>query len=122
MQKKKVRPIRFAIRWGNPYTDPPDGMARELIALTRMQESTRDVPSEILAMLDGVARPGSGWSLCVGIDEVVRPKRRLSAKAKGSIRRKALERRIRKKAPLFADRFISDELAANPDYFNPAER
>ena len=94
-------------------------MPRELIAVTRVQESTRDVPREILEMLEGTARPGSGWSLCVGIDEGVRPKRRLSPTARGSVRRKALERRIRKKAPLFADRIIADELAANPSYFNP---
>jgi hypothetical protein len=120
MQKPGVRPIRFAIQWGNPYTNPPEGMSRELIAVTRVQDSTRDVPVEILEMLEGIARPGSGWALCVGIDEDSRPKRRLSLKAKGSIRRKSLERRVKKKAPLFADRIIADELAANPKYFNPA--
>ena len=41
--------------------------------------------------------------------------------AKGSMRRKSLERRVRKKAPLFADRIIAEELAANPSYFNPVE-
>ena len=121
MQKPKVRPILFAITWGNPYTNPPEGMPRELIAITRIQESTRDIPPEILEVLEGVARPGSGWVLSVGIDEAAKPKRRLSLKAKGSIRRKSLERRVRKKAPLLADRIIADELAAKPTYFNPAE-
>jgi hypothetical protein len=96
-------------------------MARELIAITRVQESTRDIPQEILQMLETVAPPGSGWGLCIGIDEDARPKRRLSMQAKGSIRRKSLERRVRKKAPLFADRIIAEELAANPSYFNPVE-
>ena len=121
MQKPKVRPILFAVKWGNPYTDPPEGMPRELIAITRMQESTRDIPSEILHILETVARPGSGWGLSVGIDEDARPKRRLSIQAKARIRRKSLERRVRKAAPLFADRIIADELAANPNYFNPVE-
>src|SRR5688572_26184746 len=111
MQKPKLRPILFAIRWGNPYKTPPEGMPRELIAITRMQESTRDLPLEIQQALQTVALPGSGWGLFVGIDDDARPKRRLSLKAKASIRRKALERRVRKAAPLFADRIIADELA-----------
>jgi len=121
MGKPKLRPIRFAIRWGNPYTNPPEGMPRELIAITRLQESTRDIPLEIEQMLETIARPGSGWAVAVGIDEDAMPKRRLSPQARGSIRRKSLERRIRKKAPLFADRIIADELAASPNYFNPVE-
>jgi hypothetical protein len=119
--KPKLRPILFAIKWGNPYTNPPEGMPRELIAVTRIQESTGDIPPEIIGALETVARPGSGWALCIGIDEDARPKRRFSLQAKGSIRRKSLERRVRKKAPLFADRIIADELAANPSYFNPIE-
>lgn len=121
MRKPKLRPIQFAIRWSNPYTNPPEGMPRELIAITRVQESTRDIPQEILQTLETVALPGSGWGLNIGIDEDARPKRRLSMQAKGSIRRKSLERRVRKKAPLFADRIIAEELAANPSYFNPVE-
>jgi hypothetical protein len=117
----KLRPIRFAIKWGNPYTNPPEGMRRELISITCMQESTRDIPPELLKVLETDARPGSGWALCVGIDEDARPKRRLSPQAKASVRRKSLERRVRKKAPLFADQIIADEIAANPDYFNPVE-
>jgi hypothetical protein len=96
-------------------------MPRELIAITRTQESTREIPLEIQQLLENVARPGSGWGLTVGIDEDARPKRRLSRQAKASIRRKSLERRVRKKAPLFADRIIADEIAANPNYFNPVE-
>ena len=121
MQKPKLRPILSAIIWGNPYTHPPEGMPCELISMTRMQESTRDIPPEILQALETVAHPGSGWALSISIDEAAKPKRRLSPEAKGSIRRKSLERRVRKKAPLFADRIIPDELAANPNYFNPVE-
>jgi hypothetical protein len=121
MQKPQLRPIRFSIKWGNPYTNPPEGLQRELMAITRVQESTRDIPPEILQALETVARPGSGWSLFVGIDEDSRPRRRTSAQARASIRRKSLERRVRRAAPLFADRIIADELAANPKYFNPVE-
>ena len=119
MRKPKLRPIRFAIKWGNPYTNPPEGMPPELMTITRMQESTRDIPPEIRQLLETVARPGSGWALTVGIDEDARSRRRLSPQVKASIRRKSLERRVRKAAPLFADRIIADELAASPNYFNP---
>ena len=121
MRKANLRPIRFAIKWGNPSTNPSEGMPRELMEITRMQESTRNIPPEIVEALETVARPGSGWALCIGIDEDAKPKRRLSLQAKGSIRRKALERRVRKKAPLFADHIIAAELAANSRYFNPVE-
>ena len=121
MQTPKLRPILFAIRWGNPYKNPPEGMPRELIAMTRMQESTRDIPLEFLQALETVAQPGSGWALSIRIDEDAKRKRRLSPEAKGSIRRKSLERRVKKKAPLFADRIIAEEIAANPNYFNPVE-
>jgi hypothetical protein len=96
-------------------------MPRELMSITRVQESTRDIPPEIKQALETVAPPGSGWSLFVGIDEDARPRRRLSLQARASIRRKSLERRVRKAAPLFADRIIADELDANPKYFNPVE-
>ena len=121
MQTPKLQPIRFAIKWANPYTNPPEGKPRELIEITRVQESTRDIPLEIMQALETVARPGSGWSLFVGIDEGARRRRRLSAQAKGSIRRKSLQRRVRKAAPLFADQFVANEFAANPKYFNPVE-
>src|SRR5207244_5716563 len=103
LEMPKLRPILFAIKWGNPYTNPPEGMPRELIAMTRMQESTRDIPPEILQAVQTVAQPGSGWALSIGIDEDAKPKRRLSPQAKGSIRRKSLESRARKKTPLVAD-------------------
>ncbi len=121
MRKPTLRPIRFAIKWSNPYTNPPEGMPRELMAITRVQQSTRDIPTEITQALETVALPGSGWTLFVDIDDDARPRRRLSPQAKASIRRKSLERRVRKTAPLFADRIIADELAANPKYFNPVE-
>ena len=100
MRKANFRPIRFAIKWGNPYTNPPEGMPRELMEITRMQESTRDIPPEILQALETVARPGSGWGLFVGIDEDARPRRRLSLRSKASIRRKSLERRVRRLAAI----------------------
>src|SRR5260370_2003856 len=113
MQTPKLRPILFAIRWGNPYTNPPEGMPRELIAMTRMQESTRDIPPEILQALETVAQSGSGWALSIGIDEDAKPKHRLSPEAKGSIRRSSLERPVRKKHPLFANPIISAEQPPN---------
>ena len=91
------------------------------MAATRLQESTRDIPPEIQEALETLARPGSGWSLFVGVDEDARPRRRLSPQAKGRIRRKSLERRVRMAAPLFSDRIIAEEIAGNPKYFNPVE-
>src|SRR6059058_287457 len=102
MRKSKPRAFRFSIKWGNPYTNPPEGMQRELMTITRVQQSTRDIPPAIKQALDTVAQPGSGWSLFVGIDEDARSRRQLSPQARASIRRKSLDR-VREAAPLFAD-------------------
>ncbi|WP_186552646.1 hypothetical protein [Escherichia coli] len=46
-----------------------------------------------------------------------RPVRRWSEERKAAVRRRNLEKRINRHAPLFADELIARELAERPDYF-----
>lgn len=46
-------------------------------------------------------------------------RRKISPEGKASIRRKRLERRIEKKAPLFAAEIIKKEMDSRPEYFDP---
>lgn len=99
---------RWSLRWGNPYTQPPG--PRILAAI--LVPASEDCPREILDL----HVPGNGYAIC---REVVsqRPPRQWSKEAKGRVRRNNLRRRIEKKFPLFAEQFISDELARRPSYF-----
>ncbi|TAL08423.1 MAG: hypothetical protein EPO02_13150 [Nitrospirae bacterium] len=116
--KVKSRPWIFEIHWGSPYTNPPDGMPRVLMSVTRVQAGGNPVPDEIEAAYAKLGF-GKGWCLSVGCDPT--PIRKLSPEAKGKLRRKSLERRVRAKAPLFAESLIQIELNSNPTYYGGAD-
>jgi hypothetical protein len=59
--------------------------------------------------------PGTGWT--VGVSFQHADGTRWSEEAKGRVRRRNLEKRLERKAPLFAKLFVAAELAARPDYF-----
>ncbi|PUF21116.1 hypothetical protein DAX92_28835 [Salmonella enterica subsp. enterica] len=60
--------------------------------------------------------PGAGYAVCVDfLDE--RQVRRWSDERKAAARRRNLERRVNRIAPLFADELIERELETRPDYF-----
>ena len=58
---------------------------------------------------------GKGWVVSCG-PHMPEPKR-LSTEAKAKLRRRNLERRVEKAAPLFAADLIQIELAKNPSYY-----
>jgi hypothetical protein len=103
----------YAIRWSNPYTEPPEGQPREL---ARMVVPRGERPVELLAQLD-VLGLGSGWGLHFFGNTDDKPPRRLPPSSRASIRRKRLEARMRRNNPLFADAAIEAALAANPAYY-----
>jgi hypothetical protein len=105
----------WSAQWGNPYTSPPHGEPRQRLSVT-VSGSTRDIPPAILA----AAPPGSGWCVAVRVHSG-RPRRRMSQAGRAKVRRRNLERRVTRQAPLFAAQIIAAELAARPDYFAGAE-
>ena len=61
-------------------------------------------------------KPGQGYAICIDFPPPG-PIRRWSDEAKAAVRRRNLERRIMKKAPLFAEELTARELAARPAYY-----
>ncbi|WP_032239759.1 hypothetical protein [Escherichia coli] len=59
---------------------------------------------------------GAGYAVCLDFISD-RPVRRWSEERKAAVRRRNLEKRINRHAPLFADELIARELAERPDYF-----
>ncbi len=57
----KVVGHRLSVRWGNPYTQPPDG--KEPTQLVMEVRKPHPIPPEITAKLEELGPLGSGWSL-----------------------------------------------------------
>lgn len=108
----------WSVRWSNPYTSPPDNRPQVLVQVYRPEGHPEvrglKLPAEIRRTLEEIGL-GSGYGL--HWRPISAPPRPKSPQKLAMIRRQRLERRIRKKYPLFADQFIRDELAKKPDYY-----
>ena len=101
--------FRYTLAWSNPNTEPPANAPRVLLTV---ESSTSNIPPEILEAW----RPGGGYAVrCEPLAK--RPGRRWSPAAKARVRRLNLERRLRRRHPLFADLFYREEVARRPGYF-----
>ncbi len=99
------------ILWGSSYTLPPDGAPR-VLAEWFTPGHTSVVPDAILKFPHSL---GGGYGLAVthfSPPAVRKPPEKLAV-----IRQKALRRRMERKAPLFAEQFITETMAAKPGYF-----
>jgi hypothetical protein len=101
----------WTLQWSNPYTNPPEGMAR--VIAEKLVKYGDPFYNHIPPEFEADKTPGytAYWSA------VMEPSKQLSEKALKSIRRKRLKRRIENKYPLFADQFLEDEIKNNSDYF-----
>jgi len=119
----------YTVQWGNPYTEPPDGLPR---LLARVQVSASrgagapSVPAEIdrvwseaNAAFVASLPPGTPvkwpWSVYVSVTEQAR--RQVSDEARFRRRRQNLVRRIRRRYPLFAEQMIREALERKPEYY-----
>ena len=99
---------RYSLRWKLPHRPCPG--AHELVS--EVVEAGQPAPESVMARW--VA--GAGYAVCVdflGESQV----RRWSEERNAAARRRNLERRINRIAPLFAEELISRELTERPDYF-----
>lgn len=100
------------VMWRNPYTSPPDGLARVQwacaipIGISERAFTKEHAPKVV---------PGSGW--CYSVGTITAPGPAWSKEAKARVRRGNLRRRLEKSIPLFAAIAYDDELARRPDYF-----
>ncbi|ELC9527723.1 theronine dehydrogenase [Escherichia coli] len=90
---------RYSLRWKLPSPCPGK---HELVS--EVVEAGQPAPA------------GAGYAVCLDFISD-RPVRRWSEERKAAVRRRNLEKRINRHAPLFADELIARELAERPDYF-----
>lgn len=98
---------RYSLRWKLPSPC----LGKEVLATAEV-EVGQPAPESVMSLW--VA--GAGYAVCLdfGADK---PVRRWSDERKAATRRRNLEIRIHRTAPLFADELIARELMARPDYF-----
>ncbi len=105
------------VAWANPYTQPPDGRPRMLA-----EDVILDWPHRTLEerrcpeWLDQLAAANPGYSI-IGSPSYPFKRRKQSAEAKAQARRKRMAQRIEKKAPLFAEQFVAEELEHRPAFY-----
>lgn len=104
---------RYSLRWSLPHQPCPG--PREL--------ASAEVPagSPCPPSVQSLWKAGAGYAICIDFPPSA-PIRRWSDERKAAARRRNLERRIRNKAPLFADELIAREMAARPAYFEGRSR
>lgn len=99
---------RYSLRWRLPRTPYPG--PQELVS--EVVEAGKPASESVMARW--VA--GEGYAVCVDfLDD--RQIRRWSDERKAAARRRNLERRVNRIAPLFADELIERELEIRPEYF-----
>ncbi|HGY1215069.1 TPA: theronine dehydrogenase [Citrobacter braakii] len=99
---------RYSLRWKMPRTPCPGPQELVSEVVDAGQQAPESVMSRWIA--------GAGYAVCVDfLDE--RQVRRWSDERKAAARRRNLESRVNRIAPLFAEELISRELTERPDYF-----
>ena len=101
----------YSIRWGNPYTNPPDDQPRCLL------EEWTDVnvcPPAIQELKERLGY-GSDWVIC--FSWAIKEGTKWSLEAKQRVRRSRLRKRLEKKWPMFADQFFQEVIQRKPDHY-----
>ena len=125
----RVLAWEYSVRWGNPYTEPPDGMPRVLMTVSvppnpggsapgipdEIERVWREANAAFVASLPPGEPPRWPWSVCVG--DILPPPRQISDEARFRLRRKRLERRMLRRYPLFAEQFMREQLCRKPGYY-----
>ncbi|WP_395306070.1 theronine dehydrogenase [Enterobacter sp. ECC-019] len=99
---------RYSLRWKLPSPCP----GKEVLTMAEV-EAGQSAPESIMSLW--VA--GAGYAVCVDFPGD-KPIRRWSEERKAAVRRRNMQARINRVAPLFADELIERELAARLAYFN----
>lgn len=109
MKDRRVTDLRYTITWRNPYKPRPVGLPKILCCSPFEEELT--LPW-IIASNWGL----SAWAIGIYFEHP-KPKRKMDEEKRASMRRKRMQTRVEKTAPLFADEFEKNELEKRPEYF-----
>ena len=105
----------YYVKWGRPDGQCADQPPMELwILAAAVWPNGPELPPDMHELFKHI---DSRYSLYVSPITNKPPAPKWSQEAKGRVRRKNMERRITKKAPLFAAELIEKELSDRPGYF-----
>lgn len=129
MKRDDTTVWEFVVHWGNPYSDPPEGVER-VIARTRITTprgaGAPPIPDEILHRWHEANRAfaerlpigdAPRWPWSISVSEVQKTRRTLSDRAKHRRRLAALVRRMQRRFPLVAETMIRAVLEQKPAYY-----
>ncbi|GAA5533825.1 hypothetical protein [Deinococcus aluminii] len=112
------RVYEYSLAYYTRYREPPDGIDRVQLRV-RVEAAPGQggppTPPEILARWQELGGPGGRWVVCSQFVEP--PPERRSQEHRARQRLGNLQRRMEKKAPLFAEQLVTDQLARRPGYF-----
>lgn len=109
MKDRPVSDLRYTVTWRNPYKPRPAGLPKILCSSPFEEELT--LPW-IIASNWGI----NAWAIGIYFEHP-KPKRKMDEEKRASMRRKRMQARVEKTAPLFADEFEKKELQQRPEYF-----
>ena len=110
------RLARVQLKWGNPYTSPPDNQPRIIFDETVSDQAYQDRAIEDIIELEKQYPPGSGWSWHWSLGEE-KPRRKWSKEAKARVRKKKLKTKLQTKFPLFWEDMYNIEMENRQGYF-----
>ena len=109
MKDRPVSDLRYTVTWRSPYKPRPAGLPKILCSSPFEEELT--LPW-IIASNWGI----NAWAIGIYFEHP-KPKRKMDEEKRASMRRKRMQTRVEKTAPLFADEFEKKELEKRADYF-----
>ena len=109
MKDRPVSDLRYTVTWRNPYKPRPAGLPKILCSSPFEEELT--LPW-IIASNWGI----NAWAIGIYFEHP-KQKRKMDEEKRASMRRKRMQTRVEKTAPLFADEFEKKELQQRPEYF-----
>lgn len=109
MKDRPVSDLRYTVTWRSPYKPRPAGLPKILCSSPFEEELT--LPW-IIASNWGI----NAWAIGIYFEHP-KPKRKMDEEKRASMRRKRMQTRVEKTAPLFADEFEKKELQQRPEYF-----
>jgi len=120
MDKESDSYYSYSISWGNPYREPPKGLPRTIVEVTKFERGLDGrIKDKFHAILDRFHAKGIfGFNICHTYFDN-KPRRRWSEEAKMRNRRKRLLKRLQKKysIPGLLQSAYDNAIAKKPQYY-----
>ncbi|MEM8777571.1 MAG: hypothetical protein AAGF26_01605 [Cyanobacteria bacterium P01_G01_bin.49] len=125
MSKKLKRTVIFSVAWGNPYTTPPNGLAKEFLVFEQNSDETKNYHrppdwwlKKAHKLLDEFREQGI-YTYNTASTCIQEPGKKWTPEQKAKRRLSNLEKRITKQysIPALKEQAISEAISKKPDYY-----